>query len=125
MSDNEYAWTAARYVTARTVLTCRERGLTRAPIPKEIGLPDNFTEMDVQAIAADLRAACSERPQGWVPGHDVPDTDNWVRLPNDPDGLIEALDRHASDSADRLAWGILRDLYNKPRKVGDHGTRPN
>ena len=117
MSDAEYAREVLRYSNARMVLTCRERGMRNAPIHPEVGLPNDFTEVDVQALAAHLREVWGTRPHAWSPESENPETGSWVRLPDDPDELIEVLDRHASMLADRMAWEILRSLYN-PKKGG-------
>ena len=108
MTRGEYVYELLRYSNARLVLTCRERGLRNMAIPPEARLPDNFGEPHVQALAAHLREIWGTRPKGWTPEGEDPQTGDWVRYPDDPDALIEVLDRYATQLADREVWRRMR-----------------
>ena len=116
VTDQECALQAARYISARSSLTCRERGLRKAKPHPDLNLPDDFGEADVQAIGDHLRAVWRSRPKRWKPECEARVAEHWVCLPDDEHELIEALDAHAIEDANRLAWRILRDLLQPPPK---------
>ncbi len=108
MTDREYALEIAKYRCARMTLTLRENGMRSAPVHPECGLLNDFSEADVQAMAARLRDAWSTRPHPWTPQSEAEDSEAWVRLPDDPDALIRTLDAFATEEAIRFAWSSLQ-----------------
>jgi hypothetical protein len=115
-TEESYRNLLGAYITARAHLIGQERGLPGMALP-EYGLGELFSEVDVQMLAVAVREACAARPPGW--SDEAPDSaGEWVRVPDEPEALIEFLDERAETAANAIAWRVLRHLLhrNAPRK---------